>query len=88
MGVNRVKTSGLFEKQYHKLDKKIKDAAKQKEVIFREDPFHPSLETHKLHGKEKNAWAFSINRKYRIKFVFITSSQVLFLEIGLHDIYM
>jgi len=87
MGINGIKMSRIFEKEYRKLDKKIKDAAKEKENVFRADPFHPSLETHKLHGKEKDVWAFSINRKYRIKCVFLDNDTVLFLDIGLHDIY-
>ncbi|MBM3261160.1 type II toxin-antitoxin system mRNA interferase toxin, RelE/StbE family [Candidatus Kaiserbacteria bacterium] len=82
-----IRPTGLFEKQYRKLPKKIKEFAKQKEVAFRENPFHPSLDTHKLHGKDKDVWAFSINHKYRIKFVFLNTTTALFLEIGLHDIY-
>ena len=87
MGVVEIRTGRLFEKRYRKLDKKIKDAAKEKEAVFRADPFHPSLDTHKLHGKDKDMWAFSINRKYRIKFIFLRNGDVLFLDIGLHDIY-
>ena len=87
MSVAEIRTSTLFEKQYRKLPKKIKELAKQKEISFRKNPFHPSLETHKLHGKDKGAWAFSINRKYRIKFLFVEDGNVLFLEAGLHDIY-
>ena len=66
---------------------KVKEAAKQKESIFRENPYHPSLETHKLHGKDSGAWAFWINNKYRIKFVFLDDTRVLFLDIGTYDIY-
>ncbi|MEJ0053498.1 MAG: hypothetical protein WDN10_02110 [bacterium] len=51
------------------------------------DPFLPSLGTHKLHGKDRGAWAFSIDRKYRIKFVFIAGDRILFLDVGTHDIY-
>jgi addiction module RelE/StbE family toxin len=82
-----IETSNRFRKSYKKLPKKLKEAAKQKEVLFRENPFHQSLETHKLHGKDADAWGFSINKKYRIKFVFLTEDSVLFLDIGTHDIY-
>lgn len=80
-------TSPLFEKHYAKLLKRIKEKAKQRELVFRDNPFHPSLETHKLHGKDADAWAFSIDRKYRIKFLFLGADNVLFLDIGTHDIY-
>lgn len=87
MSVSGIKTTLLFERHYRKLPKKIKELAKHKEAIFRDNPFHPSLETHKLQGKEKDTWSFSINRKYRIKFAFLAQGWVLFLDAGLHDIY-
>jgi len=65
----------------------VKDAAEKKESLFKADAFHPSLETHKLHGKDRDIWAFSINKKYRIKFVFLNEGAVLFVDIGTHDIY-
>ena len=80
-------TSPLFERHYRKLSKQIKERAKQREILFRADPFHPSLETHKLHGRDAPAWAFSIDRKYRIKFLLLDGKRVLFLDIGTHDIY-
>ena len=87
MGRVSLETSRQFEKHYRKLPKTLKEAAKQKEIIFRENPLHPSLDTHKLHGKDTGAWAFSINRKFRIKFVFLTNDSVLFLDVGTHDMY-
>ncbi|MDO9288047.1 MAG: hypothetical protein Q7T83_04585 [Thermodesulfovibrionales bacterium] len=76
-----------FEKNYKSLPKKVKEKAKEKEAIFRERPFAPILKTHKLSGKEKEAWAFSIDYSYRIKFIFLTEEKVLFLDVGTHDIY-
>ncbi len=83
----RVDYSRQFLKAASRLPAKLIALADEKEALFKTNPFHPSLETHKLHGKDKNAWAFSINRKYRIKFLFLSGSSVLFLEIGPHDIY-
>ena len=80
-----IESTSHFDKQYRKLSKKLKEAAKGKEAVFRADPFHPSLKTHKLHGKEKDAWAFSITQKYRVKFLFLTNPTVLFLDVGTHD---
>jgi mRNA-degrading endonuclease YafQ of YafQ-DinJ toxin-antitoxin module len=87
MTIQEIKVSSLFEKRYKKLPKKIKDKAKEKEKIFRENPFHPLLRTHKLHGKEKDCWAFWIDYKFRIKFIFLSENEVLFLDIGPHNIY-
>ena len=83
----RISTSPLFERRYKKLAVPLKSKAKEKELLFREDPFHPSLNTHKLHGKDGESWAFSIDRKYRIKFLFLSDSHALFLDVGTHDIY-
>jgi mRNA-degrading endonuclease RelE of RelBE toxin-antitoxin system len=87
MAIQEIKVSPLFEKHYKKLPKKIKEKAKEKEKIFRENPFHPLLKTHKLHGKDKDCWAFWIDYKYRIKFIFLSDKEVLFLDIGPHNIY-
>ena len=87
MIIKEIKTSSLFEKHYKKLPEKIKAKAKEKEKIFRNNPFHPILKTHKLHGEERDALAFWINYSFRIKFIFTDDNSVLFLDIGTHDIY-
>jgi len=75
-----------FKKSYKKLPLTIKKKAEIKEKIFRENPFHPSLKTHKLKGKLKDIWSFSIDNKYRIIFIF-DNSDVIFLDIGGHEVY-
>ncbi len=82
-----IRTSPVFDKHYRKLSIKLKDKAKEREKIFRANPFHPLLRTHKLSGKEKEHWAFWITHSYRIKFIFLSDEEVLFLDIGTHDIY-
>jgi len=82
-----IETKPRFDRHYRKLSKQIKNTAKEKERIFRENPFHPSLRTHKLQGKENGSWAFWINYHYRIKFLFLSDNRVLFLDIGPHDFY-
>jgi len=85
--IGEIRVSPKFERQYKKLSKEIKELAKEKEAIFRINPFDPRLDNHKLHGKDKTAWAFSVTNSYRIKFLFLPGRRVLFLEIGTHDIY-
>lgn len=82
-----IRVSPKFEKQYRRLSSRIKDKAKEKELIFRENPFNSQLKTHKLSGQEKECWAFWVTASYRIKFIFLSREEILFLEIGLHDIY-
>ncbi len=82
-----IRTSPRFERNYRKLSSRIKEQAKKKERIFRKDAFDTRLKTHKLLGYKQDTWAFSINYSYRIKFTFLRNKEVLFLDIGSHDIY-
>jgi addiction module RelE/StbE family toxin len=57
-----------FKKVHRKLPKSIKQKAKEKEKIFRKDSLDSRLETHPLHGKYKDYWAFSVDKSWRITF--------------------
>jgi addiction module RelE/StbE family toxin len=54
-----------------------------------EDPFHPSLETHKLKGKLTGYWACSAGYDLRIVFDFVKNEtnekEILLVDIGTHD---
>ena len=82
-----IRTTPKFEKKYKKLPDNIKNKAKERELIFRENPFNPKLRTHKLSGKDQNSWSFYVDYSIRIKFIFLSNKEVLFLDIGLHNIY-
>ena len=56
-------------------------------AIFVDNPHHPSLEIHKLHGGLKEFWAYSVDRDHRIIFIFLSDDLILYLDIGRHDIY-
>lgn len=79
--------SSKFGREYRKLSLATKKIAEEKEEVFREDPFAPRLKTHKLNGKLKDFWSFSINDKYRIIFEFVSKTEVCFHSVGLHSIY-
>jgi mRNA-degrading endonuclease YafQ of YafQ-DinJ toxin-antitoxin module len=87
MRIKNIRVTTLFEKRYRRLPKRVKDEATRRELVFREDPFHATLRTHKLHGADKEAYAFWISYSYRIKFIFLDEESVLFLDVGTHDIY-
>ncbi len=76
-----------FVSSYKKLPEEIKILAEQKEKLFKNDPFDPKLGTHKLGGKLREFWAFSITQKYRIEFKFLGNKEILFLKAGTHNIY-
>ncbi|MBI2639688.1 MAG: type II toxin-antitoxin system YoeB family toxin [Candidatus Sungbacteria bacterium] len=79
--------SSKFEREYRRLSKGIKMLAEEKEKAFRKNPFHPMLNTHKLQGRLKEYWAFSIDAKHRIVFEFERKSIVWFHSVGDHSIY-
>lgn len=83
----RIFFSSKFKRYYKKLSQELKKQAKEKEKIFRKNPFNPGLKTHKLHGKYKDYWSFSISGSYRIMFDFISEKEIVFIDVGDHDIY-
>jgi len=85
--IQRIEYSRKFLKSLSSLTNRIIDKVEFKEKIFRENCFDLRLKTHKLYGKEKEHWAFWIDYKYRIKFIFLNHEEVLLLDIGTHDIY-
>lgn len=87
MIVNNIIYSPSFLKSTKKLPPQVLKSAESKEKIFRENPLHPSLRLHELHGKLKNKWSISITGNYRIIFERQENGDILFLSIGSHDIY-
>ena len=85
--ISAVKYRPVFLKHLSRLPKGIIEKAKEREQIFRKNAFDPRLRTHKLHGRDKDSWAFWIDYTYRIKFIFLSEEEVLFLDVGTHDIY-
>ena len=86
MKINLIYYHPQFKKALFRLPKDVQKKAKERTKIFRENPFHPSLDTHKLHGKLKEQWSFYVKGQYRILFIF-DNNDVTFLDIGPHDIY-
>jgi mRNA-degrading endonuclease YafQ of YafQ-DinJ toxin-antitoxin module len=85
--ISEVKYSHTFLKHLSRLPQKLIRKAEERELIFRQDVFDPRLRTHKLHGKDQDSWAFWIDFTHRIKFIFLNEEEVLFLDIGTHDMY-
>ena len=79
--------SSKFTRNLRRLPYRIQERAIERDMVFRADPFDPRLETHKLHGKKKEEWAYSVGRSYRVSFVFLGGDSVLYTDIGTHDIY-
>jgi mRNA-degrading endonuclease YafQ of YafQ-DinJ toxin-antitoxin module len=57
----------------------------QKVEQFTIDPFDSSLKTHKLSGKLKDLWSFSLEYDERVLFYFTDDGKAVFVDIGNHD---
>jgi len=55
--------------------------------IFINDPFEAKLKTHKLSGKLKDLWSFSIEYDLRVVFYFTNDKpkRAVFVDIGSHN---
>ena len=82
-----VRYTARFARAYRKLPADIKNLAEQRELLFRENPFHSRLNTHKLHGRWSDFWSFSVGYRYRIIFEFGDDEIAYFHDIGNHDVY-
>ena len=58
--------------------------------LLAEDPFHPTLRSHKLKGELAGIWACKVDYYNRILFDFVTNpesgeEEILLLTMGTHD---
>lgn len=79
--------SRRFVKNWSKLSPRTKEEIIKRIDIFLENPYASILKTHKLTGKLKDYWSFSVSFKLRILFRFFKENVVAFIDIGGHEIY-
>lgn len=76
-----------FEKSLYRLNRTVAQEFAQKQELFIQNPFSPSLKTHKLSGRLRGYWSFSVNYSFRVLFIFETEYQVTLVNVGTHGIY-
>ena len=82
-----VRYTSYFKRQYKGLTHRQKADFKRAIQRFVENPFDPSLKTHKLEGKLQGFWSFSINYSDRVLFKFSDKETIDLINIGDHSIY-
>ena len=87
MKIRQIVYSKSFAKKLDRFSGKDKEKILKGVSIFWQDPFSPSLKTHKLTGKLRDYWSFSIALNLRIMFQFAEQETVEFIDIGGHEIY-
>lgn len=73
-----------FEKQFAKLDRKIKIAFIERKDLLLLEPLHPLLNNHKLGGEWSRCRSINITGDYRAIFIIKNEDQIVFLAIGTH----
>lgn len=76
-----------FIRQFNKLEELLQDEVLEKIELFKDKKNHKQLKVHKLTGKLKDFYSFSVNYSYRIVFLYENKKSVTFLAIGDHDVY-
>ena len=84
-----VSFSDSFKKVFKKRikSKDIESEFWEKLELFINDPFDTKLKTHKLSGKQKDKWSFSIDYNLRVVFFFTKDKpkKAVLVDIGTHD---
>jgi len=73
-------------RRHPEMKDKIEDVLRQ----LAEDPFHPTLHSHKLKGELAGVWACTVDYDNRILFEFVHNpdteeDEILLLTMGTHD---
>jgi addiction module RelE/StbE family toxin len=87
MEIRRINYSAHFKRAFKKLPHNLKQEVVEREILFKKNCFDPRFDTHKLSGKLKGYWSFSITHKHRIMFEFEDAGEVGFIDVGDHSIY-
>ena len=87
MSIKIIETTTKFDRSLYRLPFEIQQKVLERKELFKKNPFNPKLRTHKLKGKLKKMWSFSVTYSFRIVFEFIGKDKIIFYDIGDHRIY-
>ncbi|MEK7607437.1 MAG: type II toxin-antitoxin system mRNA interferase toxin, RelE/StbE family [Patescibacteria group bacterium] len=76
-----------FLKQAKSLENRVYRDLKKKIELLKNPQNHKVLKVHKLHDRLYGCYAFSITHSIRVIFEYTTKSEVLFHDVGGHEIY-
>ena len=83
----RITYKPTFVKSFKKLETSLQEEAFDKIELFKNESNHQQLKVHKLKGRLKDYYSFSINYKYRIVFLYSGPDEADFKDISSHDVY-
>ena len=83
----RVELTSHFRRAFDKLAPNLQRVTIERIALFETHPFHPRLRTHKLTGKLKGCWSFSVTEAHRVLVTFPHPGIALLHDVGTHDVY-
>lgn len=76
-----------FVREFKKLPIELQEEALEKIELFKNTQNHQKLKVHRLKGKLKDFYSFSITYSHRIVFTYERKDVVVLIAIGDHDVY-
>ncbi len=76
-----------FSRQFKKLEDALAQEVVEKIDLFKDLKNHDILKVHKLNGRLKDRYSFSVNYKIRIVFHYVSKTQVILVAVGDHEVY-
>jgi mRNA-degrading endonuclease YafQ of YafQ-DinJ toxin-antitoxin module len=76
-----------FVREFKKLPIELQEEAFERIEKFKDTNNHQSLKVHKLKGRLKDFYSFSVTYSHRVVFMYEDKNTVVFLAIGDHSIY-
>ena len=76
-----------FDRQLHALDETLQSDVIEKITLFKNPTNHRQLRVHKLHGKLKGRFSFSVSYSLRIVFKYLSKNEAVLLAVGDHEVY-
>ena len=77
----------VFMRQFAKLHPEFQKEVSEKIELLKDKDNHKRLKVHKLHGRLKNRYRFSVDYQTRIVFTYISKQEIALLAIGDHKVY-
>ena len=87
MRIEIIRYAPRFKRKFKRIGPELRSQVDQAIRSFQLNPFDPRLKTHRLEGKLKGCYSFSVNYYIRIIFVFENSVSAIFMDLGSHSVY-
>ena len=83
----RISFKPSFVREAKRLENALISELLEKIEMLKNRENHTMLKVHKLHGKLKGFWSFSVTYKLRGVFAFEVKDEIVLLAIGDHNVY-